>query len=110
MCKNGEKVQIDHNEVFTRDLELERSGAILAREGYQMRRAELDRIKETKTDHCSCKEKCPHHGKCWECVVIHRRNRDHLPFCMQDMLNERLYNLQLLTEGTLSNYVPCYRK
>lgn len=71
-----------------------------------LRRAELDRIKETKTDHCSCKEACPHHGKCWECVVIHRGNRDHLPFCMQDMLSERLYNLQLLSEGTLCNYVP----
>lgn len=106
MCENKEKVQIDYNEVFRKELELSRAGDITKREAYRMKRAELDRIKETKTDHCSCKEACPHHGKCWECVVIHRGSRDHLPFCMHDMVNERLYSLQLLTEGSIRNYKP----
>ena len=99
-----EKVRIDYNKVFTEEMNLSREGKITAAEGYKMKREELDRIIESKVDYCSCPEACPHHGKCWECVMIHRGHRDHLPYCMWDMVNERIYDLQLLTEGSLAKY------
>ena len=34
---------------------------------------------------CPCSVSCKHHGRCVECVVIHRGHNDHLPHCMQDM-------------------------
>ena len=49
-------------------------------------------------------ESCPHHGNCFECVTLHRGHRDHLPMCMWDMVNERLYLLSHMTEGTLQRY------
>ena len=64
----------------------------------------LDEIRESGIDYCSCPEQCPHHGKCWECVLIHRGHRDHLPYCMWAMINERLYSLQRLTEGSLMKW------
>lgn len=34
-------------------------------------------------DFCSCTADCPYHGKCVECVLIHRAHRDHLPNCLK---------------------------
>lgn len=40
---------------------------------------------------CSCpKTKCEWHGRCRECVAIHRHFGDHLPNCFQAIFNERL--------------------
>ena len=40
---------------------------------------------------CSCpKIKCEWHGKCAECVTMHRYNRDHVPNCFQSFINEKL--------------------
>jgi len=53
-------------------------------------------------DHCSCKKvDCKHHGKCIECVAIHRGHKHHLPNCFHDMVNERLSVVSALTEHTL---------
>ena len=49
-------------------------------------------------DHCSCPAACKHHGNCLECVVIHRGHGDHLPYCLQAMLNSRIDALSALTE------------
>lgn len=99
-----ESIRIDYNKIFKEEMELEREGKISKAEGYKMKRKELDRILESGVDYCSCPEACAHHGKCWECVTIHRGHRDHLPYCMWDMINERLYRLQLLTEGSLCKF------
>ena len=49
---------------------------------------------------CSCPNtKCRLHGNCMDCVIVHRGHRDHLPFCMHDMVNERLDGLASLTES-----------
>jgi len=60
--------------------------------------AEFRESKERKEDHCSCKQPCKHHGKCMECVVMHRAHRGHLPYCFHSMVNERLEKLSELTE------------
>jgi hypothetical protein len=38
-------------------------------------------------DLCSCPEACKLHGKCVECVLIHRGHGDHLPRCFDPMLS-----------------------
>ena len=37
-------------------------------------------------DHCSCTAACPYHGRCLECVAIHRGHRDHLPDCLKPIV------------------------
>jgi hypothetical protein len=99
-------VRVDYNEAFRKEFELSSTGQLSAAEGYQMKMNELKKIQESGIDYCSCPEACPHHGKCWECVLIHRGHRDHLPYCFWDMINERLYPLQRLTEGSLMRFEP----
>lgn len=52
-------------------------------------------------DHCSCKKPCKYHGKCVECVAIHRAHREHLPNCFRSMVNEKIAVISGLTEDTL---------
>lgn len=41
-------------------------------------------------DYCTCESTgCKFHGKCVECVVLHRGHGDHLPSCFERVL-ERL--------------------
>lgn len=94
-------MQIDNNELAIRQNELDRTGH--KKEAYEMKMEFLRQVRESG-DHCPCKEACPHHGNCFECVTIHRGHRDHLPMCMWDMINERLHALSLLTEGSLMEY------
>lgn len=50
--------------------------------------AELHASLANKEDHCSCTVACKFHGKCLECVAIHRGHRDHLPDCFHDMMKQ----------------------
>lgn len=52
-------------------------------------------------DHCPCKNACKYHGKCKECVAIHRAHQEHFPVCMHPLLNEKLKGLSELTEHTM---------
>jgi hypothetical protein len=52
---------------------------------------------------CSCpKTYCEWHGRCVECVALHRYNADHVPSCFQEILNGKIKALaavgELLTE------------
>ena len=96
-------MQIDNNPLAIRQNELDREGH--KKEAYEMKMEFLRQVRESG-DHCPCKEKCPHHANCFECVTIHRGHRDHLPLCMWDMINERLYALSMLTEGSLARFEP----
>lgn len=53
-------------------------------------------------DHCSCTKACKFHGKCIECVAIHRAHEDHLPNCFHNMINKKIMNLSELTEHTIT--------
>ncbi|MDO4174110.1 MAG: LPS biosynthesis protein [Eubacteriales bacterium] len=94
-------MKIDNNELAIRQNELDQQG--LKQEAYEMKMEFLRQVRESG-DHCPCKEACPHHGNCFECVTIHRGHRDHLPMCMWDMVNERLAALSHMTEGSLHQY------
>ena len=52
-------------------------------------------------DHCSCKVACKFHGKCLECVAIHRAHGDHLPCCFWGIINDKLSAVSELTEHSL---------
>lgn len=52
-------------------------------------------------DHCPCKKACRYHGNCKECVAIHRAHEEHVPYCMQSMINKKLKLLSELTEHTM---------
>ena len=50
---------------------------------------------------CPCpKTKCEWHGRCHECVRIHRHYGDHVPNCMQSMLQNRIRELAKAAEMT----------
>jgi hypothetical protein len=47
--------------------------------------------KDPSLTSCPCpKVRCEWHGKCKECVAIHRYHKDHLPECMQQYINPKL--------------------
>ena len=94
-------MKIDGNELAIRQNDLDREGH--HKEAMAIKPEFLKQVRESG-DHCPCKEACPHHGNCFECVTLHRGHRDHLPMCMWDMVNERLHQLSLMTEGTLRTY------
>lgn len=52
-------------------------------------------------DHCSCKKACKFHGKCIECVAIHRAHQDHLPNCFRMMVNQKILKISELTKHTI---------
>lgn len=94
-------MQIDGNELAIRQNDLDRAGH--RKEAMELKQEFLKQVREGD-DYCPCREKCPHHANCFECVTLHRGHRDHLPMCMWDMLNERIHQLSLLTEGSLKEY------
>ena len=53
-------------------------------------------------DHCPCAVACKWHGKCKECVAIHRAHMDHLPNCLHPLVNAKLCALSELTEHTVA--------
>jgi hypothetical protein len=60
------------------------------------------RIRELPQGACSCHMlDCRWHGKCWECVQLHRGAGDHLPNCFHGIVNKRLQNVLDLTESTV---------
>ena len=62
----------------------------------------LEEVRKSGADHCSCQAQCRYHGKCMECVVIHRGHGQHLPNCFRDMINQRMQVLSELSEHTFS--------
>lgn len=72
-------MKIDGNELAIEQNELDREGRHA--EAMAIKREFLKQVRESG-DHCPCKQACPHHGNCFECVTLHRGHRDHLPRCM----------------------------
>ena len=100
-------MKIDGNELAILQDQLYREGR--DEEGWEVKQEFLKQVRESG-DHCPCKEACPHHGNCFECVTIHRGHRDHLPMCMWEMVNDRLHKLSCMTEGTLRTYEDNLKK
>ncbi len=68
----------------------------------------LEQVKKSGEDHCTCRAACKFHGKCVECVILHRGHGDHLPHCFRAMVNRRIEALSALTEHSATR--PVARK
>lgn len=52
---------------------------------------------------CPCVQmKCEWHGRCYECVMIHRVLKNHVPECLQTMFYEKMEQLARGLEMKLS--------
>jgi len=48
---------------------------------------------------CTCPETlCEWHGRCRECVALHKYHKDHVPACLQPFINEKLRELVKIGE------------
>jgi hypothetical protein len=53
---------------------------------------------------CSCpKTACEWHGRCRECIAIHRHYRDHVPNCLQEFMRDRIAAVAGLVEMTVAD-------
>lgn len=83
-----------------RAMELFRAGK--GDEARKLQEAFLAEVMNSGEELCSCPSTgCALHGKCVECVVVHRGHGEHLPACFRAMLNRRLEGLSALTEHTM---------
>jgi hypothetical protein len=90
---------IDDNELEKRAMESFRKGD--EKRGHELQNQFLSDVRKFGVDHCTCTAKCPHHGNCVDCVVIHRGHQDHLPTCFHGMVNARISAVAGLTEHQL---------
>jgi len=74
------------------------------KKGQQLQKEFLENVKNSGEDYCPCPVKCRYHGKCVECVLIHRGHGDHLPYCFHNMVNDKINSLSCLTEHSFKNY------
>jgi hypothetical protein len=76
------------------DLELEVRARALFRQGKSKAASALQDefralVRAAGEDHCTRPAAGTFHGKCTECVTIHRGHGDHLPHCFRQMVNRR---------------------
>jgi hypothetical protein len=52
---------------------------------------------------CTCPNTlCDWHGKCKECVALHRYHNDHVPFCLQPIIRETVKAIAATVEMNIS--------
>ncbi|NPV48981.1 MAG: LPS biosynthesis protein [Armatimonadetes bacterium] len=87
---------VDGHELEKKAMELFRAGR--GAEATKLQDEFLALVKASGEDYCTCPHGCKFHGKCVECVILHRGHADHLPHCFRAMVNERIGLLSALTE------------
>ena len=55
-------------------------------------------IADKSLDACPCSQKCEWHGKCFECVKIHRIKGKHIPECLQHLFINKLKDIAKCVE------------
>lgn len=59
----------------------------------------LETVRSGKREPCPCVVKtCEWHGKCFECVMIHRLLRNHVPECLRPLLDDKIEQLARTVE------------
>jgi hypothetical protein len=89
---------IDNNPDYKAAVALFRQGDI--EKARQLEKEFLEKTSRLE-DHCPCTYACRWHGKCKECVILHRGHQDHLPKCMVPLLDEHLRALARILEREL---------
>lgn len=55
--------------------------------------------KAPQVTRCTCPNTlCDWHGKCRECVALHRYHKSHVPFCLQFIIKDRVQTLATTVE------------
>jgi hypothetical protein len=68
-------------------------------EYYELVQTIRDIVKDERNLQCSCpKTACEWHGKCRECVALHRYFQDHVPNCFQQLINDKIKALAQIGE------------
>ena len=56
-------------------------------------------VTDSQVVKCTCPNTlCDWHSKCKECVALHRYHSDHIPICMQSIVNEKIEALAVTVE------------
>ena len=55
-------------------------------------------IADKSLDECPCTVACEWHGKCFECIKIHRIKGKHVPNCLQYIFQDKLNDLAKCVE------------
>lgn len=64
-------------------------------------------VSSGKYDTCPCEQSmCEWHGKCRECVMIHRVKGKHLPECLQPIIKDHAAELARAIEMKLCTSAP----
>ncbi len=77
-------MELDANPAMIESMRLEKQGNLT--DAHRIRddfTAQLREEAGTGFDFCSCRVDCPYHGRCMECVAIHRGHVDHVPNCLK---------------------------
>ena len=99
-------MKIDNNPTEMKAMEAFHQGD--GDEGHRLQDEFLEEFHDSlkrKEDFCTCTADCKHHGHCMDCVTIHRGHDDHLPHCMQAMLNRRLEKISELSEHSIVKHL-----
>ena len=68
-------------------------------EYYEKRLKDREIVSDPHNTKCPCASvSCEWHGKCKECVALHRYNGHNPPICMQPMIFDRLKHLVWLSD------------
>jgi hypothetical protein len=73
------------------------------KEGTKLQNEFVKSVINSGQDYCSCRVDCQYHGKCVECVIIHRGHCEHLPNCFHNMVNDRIDSISSLTEHSFKD-------
>ena len=64
-------------------------------------------VADKSLDACTCSNKnCEWHGKCFECVKIHRVKGKHIPECLQHIFEDKLNDLARCVERKIVDDRP----
>ena len=62
-------------------------------------------VADPEVTKCTCPETlCEWHGKCKECVALHRYHNSHLPACLHPLIDDSVKNLMKVVEVTGSKH------
>lgn len=82
-------MDIDNHPMMQENIRLENEGCI--KEANEIRDSFVAKAMDAVAnglDFCICKADCQYHGKCTECVLIHRGHQNHLPNCLKPIIRK----------------------
>ena len=94
LSSKGLATVIDNHALEKKAMDLFKAGR--GAEASTMQDEFLKQVETSGEDYCTCPATCKFHGKCVECVVIHRGHGDHLPHCFQAMVDSHRPNYSFL--------------